>query len=61
MLAGGSTLDIDVEAVRDYLGDKADDMDDDELRHADTGSQVFLTGAFTIVDAIEDVTIKIAV
>ena len=61
LLAGGSTLDIDVEAVRDYLGDKADDMDDDELRHADTGSQVFLTGAFTIVDAIEDVTIKIAV
>ena len=34
---------------------------DDELRHADTGSHVFLVGKFTIVDAIEDVTIKITV
>ena len=36
-------------------------MEDEELRHADTGSHVFLIGTFTILDAIEDVTIRITV
>ncbi len=61
LIEGSSTLDIDTEAVRDYLGEAADEMSDDELRHADTGSQVFLVGKFTIADAIEDVTIRITV
>lgn len=61
LIEGSSTLDIDTEAVRDYLGEAADGMSDDELRHADTGSQVFLVGKFTIADAIEDVTIRITV
>ncbi|WNX85787.1 phage tail sheath C-terminal domain-containing protein [Agathobaculum sp. NTUH-O15-33] len=61
---GASVLDIDVDAVRSYLdthGTNTDDMDDDALRHADTGSNVFLTGTFKVLDAIEDVTIKITV
>lgn len=61
LLEGGSSLDIDTEAVRDYLGDAGEEMSDDELRHADTGSHVFLVGKFTIVDAIEDVTMHITV
>lgn len=61
LLAGGSSLDIDTEAVRSYLGAAGDEMSDDALRHADTGSRVFLAGKFTIVDAIEDVTIHITV
>ena len=61
LLEGGSSLDIDTEAVRDYLGAAGDEMSDDELRHADTGSHVFLVGKFTIVDAIEDVTMRITV
>ena len=56
-----SSLDIDTEAVRDYLGAAGDELGDEELRHADTGSHVFLVGKFTIADAIEDVTIKITV
>ena len=54
-------LDVPTSGTYELDGQNLKDMDDDELRHADTGSQVFLTGAFTIVDAIEDVTIKIAV
>lgn len=61
LLEGGSSLDIDTEAVRDYLGTAGDEMEDEELRHADTGSHVFLIGSFTILDAIEDVTIRITV
>ena len=61
LLEGGSSLDIDTEAVRDYLGTAGDEMEDEELRHADTGSHVFLVGSFTILDAIEDVTIRITV
>ena len=61
LLADGSSLDIDTEAVRDYLGTAGDEMDDETLRHADTGSHVFLVGKFTILDAIEDVTIRITV
>ena len=56
-----SSLDIDTEAVRDYLGAAGDELGDEELRHADTGSHVFLVGKFTIADAIEDVTIRITV
>lgn len=59
-----SVLDIDTDAVRQYLeqhGTNTDDMDDNTLRHADTGSNVFLTGTFRVLDAIEDVTIRFTV
>lgn len=61
LIENKSTLDIDTDAVRDYLGAAGEEMSEDELRHADTGDHVFLAGKFTIADAIEDVTIRITV
>lgn len=63
LLDAGSTVDIDVAAQRAYLiaqGVDADAMTEQEVREANTGKQVFLATTITPVDAIEDVTIKIA-
>lgn len=60
---GASVLDIDTDAVREYLethGTNTDNMDDNALRQADIGSHIFLSGKFRVKDAIEDVTIKYA-
>ena len=53
---------IDVEANRTYLqsrGVDVDEMTDDEIKRANTGTNVFLKATLSILDAIEDVTLKI--
>lgn len=58
----GSTMEIDIDAQRIYLegiGTDTSDMDDQAIKEANTGSFVFLVGSVSILDAIEDVTIRI--
>lgn len=58
----GSTMEIDVATQRTYLegtGVDTSDMDDQAIKEANTGSFVFLVGSLSILDAIEDVTIRI--
>lgn len=53
---------IDVDANRTYLkgrGVDVDEMSDEEIKRANTGSNVFLRATLSILDAIEDVTLKI--
>lgn len=55
---------IDVAKNAEYLKTKGYDVDamtEDELKQADTGSNVFLTAKVTILDAIEDIYIPIAI
>lgn len=51
------TVEIDIDAQREYLKSKGKDvteMSEEEIKKATTGSKVFLTGTVTIVDTIED-------
>lgn len=53
---------IDMDAQRDYLrskGKPVDDMDDQEIKEENTGSNVFLEAEVSILDAIEDISLKI--
>lgn len=62
LMAGRSTIDINVEKQRIYLqsqGIDTSEMDEQAIRTANTGSQVFLRGSVGILDAIEDVDIVI--
>ncbi len=58
------TLGIDVDANRAYLKGKGVDVDamsDDEIKQANTGTYVFLTAKLSILDAIEDIVLPIAI
>lgn len=58
------TIEIDVEKNRSYLkarGKDVDKMNDDEIKKANTGSNVFLKSTLGILDAIEDVELPIAI
>lgn len=58
------TLGIDIEATRNYLkarGVDVESMTEDEIKQANTGSYVFLICKLSILDAIEDVTLKIRI
>ena len=62
LAAGESTVTIDVAAQREYLKDEGYDvskMTEDEIRHADTGTHVFLLATIHILDAIEDIQINV--
>lgn len=62
LMAGASTIDINVEKQRQYLestGVDTSEMDEQAIRQANTGSHVFLAGSVGILDAIEDVDIII--
>ena len=51
------TVEIDVDAQREYLKSKGKDvtkMTEEEITKATTGSKVFITGTVAIVDTIED-------
>ena len=64
VLAEGSTVEIDVEAQREYLtshGIDTADMTEDDIKSANTGSHVFIAASISIYDAIEDIDINIAV
>lgn len=60
--ADSSTVEINVARQRQYLesiGIDTTDMDEQEIKNANTGSHVFLRGNISILDAIEDVEIFI--
>jgi hypothetical protein len=58
------TINIDINANRTYLNAHGVDtsrMTDDEIRMADTGSNVYLIATIGMLDVIEDVTLKITI
>lgn len=58
------TVEIDVDANRIYLAGKGIDvssMSDEKIKRANTGSNVYLKASLTILDAIEDVQLKITI
>lgn len=60
----GYTVDIDVDAQEQYLvarGVNTDELSEQELREADTGSQVFILVRCKILDAIEDIAIEVEI
>ena len=60
---GTGKAEIDVDAVRAWLkeqGTAVEDMTEDEIRKADTGSYVFIALSGYIVDAMEDFSISLA-
>lgn len=68
LLKGGSTIDIDIEAVKTWLlknGKKTKEelaqMTDLEIKKADTKKHVFLKAKVTILDAMEDIDLNIAI
>lgn len=59
---GQNSVSIDVEANKLYLESQGIDtsaMKDQEIKEANTGSNVFLTGKVSILDAMEDITLKL--
>lgn len=60
----GYTVEIDVERQRAYLqsqGTDVDEMSNQEIKEADTGSHVFLLVKCKILDAIEDIDVNIEI
>lgn len=58
------TVEVDIAANRAYLkgrGKDVDNMTDEEIKTANTGSYVYLTCSLSILDAIEDVVIPISI
>ena len=53
------TIELDINAIREYLGTSAADMTDDEVKHANTGSYIFLKASVKFSDAIEDLKLVI--
>ncbi len=61
---GSSKVELNVKAIIKYLteaGVDVSDMTEQELKSADTGSEVFIKASFKIYDAIEDIIIDIEV
>lgn len=62
MIETGSTAEIDTEAQRAWLiqnGKDVSGMTDGQINAANTGSAVFIECGISLIDAIEDITIKI--
>ena len=60
----GYTVDIDVEAQEAYLmsrGTNTEEMSEQQIREADTGSHVFLVIRCKILDAMEDIIINVLI
>lgn len=60
----GYTVDLDVDAIEQYLmsrGANTGEMTERQLREADTGSHVFVKVRCKILDAIEDIAIKVEI
>ena len=58
------SIEIDIDANRRYLQEKGTDvteMSDDDIKVANTGSNVFLKAAISIWDAIEDIVLPITI
>ena len=61
---GQSTVDIDMDAQKTYLqsiGKDPSSMTEPEIRSANTGDKVFLSASIKILDAIEDIDLKIMI
>lgn len=59
-----ASIEIDIEANRRYLEERGidtDGMSDYDIKTANTGSSVFLTAKISIVDAVEDIVLPIAI
>lgn len=57
-------VDLDIDKIKDYLANQGIDytqMTDDEIRHANTGSHVYIKVYISILDAIEDIEINITI
>ena len=60
----GYTVDLDVDAIEQYLvsrGTNTEEMTEQKLREADTGSHVFILVRCKILDAIEDIIINVLI
>lgn len=61
-LLQSASVSIDLEAQKNYLmsqGEDVDNMTDDEIKEANTGSHVFLRANISILDAMEDIDLEI--
>ena len=61
--AGNSTVGIDIAKQKTYLQENGKDvikMSEQEIKKADTGSHVFLSGSVGILDTIEDIDLDIS-
>lgn len=61
LLASGY-CEIDIDSQRIYLqsqGEKVEEMSDQQIKEANTGSHVFLTAHISILDAMEDIQLEI--
>ena len=61
---GKSTVSIDLQAQENYLKAKGIDtesMNEQDIKEANTGSKVFIAANISILDAIEDIDIQIAI
>ena len=61
---GKSTVSIDLQAQENYLKAKGIDtesMSEQNIKEANTGSKVFIAANISILDAIEDIDIQIAI
>ena len=64
IIAEGSECGINIEYQRNYLKSKGTDveeMTDEEIKKADTGSNVFIKVSAKILDAIEDIDIQVGI
>lgn len=64
LIKTGYTVELDIEAIVEYLlsrGTDTDGWDDQKIREADTGSHVFILVRCKILDAIEDITIRVEI
>jgi hypothetical protein len=64
LAAGKNTADIDVDAQENYLISKSVDtseMTEQEIKEANTDDKVYLLATISILDAIEDITLSIAI
>lgn len=62
ILRPGSTVGMDVDAIRSYLEENGTDtskMDEQTLKEADTGNSVFILCGVGVLDAIENITIQV--
>lgn len=61
LVQAGYTVDLDVEEIEAYLrgqGVNVEEMSEQQIREADTGSYVYIIVSCKILDAIEDIMIK---
>lgn len=61
--AGKSTVGIDIDRTKKYLADEGKDistMKDNDVKTADTGTNVFLSGMVCVLDTIEDISLDMS-